>query len=195
MAGELSGCISNILVSVILVYGAEKRNRAALLVWIILQTIGLTVVVLFSISIGFLVAFGFIGDSIENLESTLSDENYALPDDRHGIMKAAFAFMIVVFIGAIAFQIWIIYVAIEARKQILAEGLLPTTQNTNNDEIELQTQLPSYSVTNPGPNPAVFTKESNYGGHHMVPDDPPPPYTSFSADTGGASAPSKQQLL
>merc|ERR1711862_667597 len=99
------------------------------------------------------------------------------------------------YFGAIAFQIWIIYVAIEARKQILAEGLLPTTQNTNNDEIELQSQLPSYSVTNPGPNPAVFTKESNYGGHHMVPDDPPPPYTSFSADTVGASAPSKQQLL
>merc|ERR1711963_852212 len=86
MAGELSGCISNILLSVILVYGAEKRNRAALLVWIILQTIGLTVVVLFSISIGFLVAFGFIGD-VENFDPTFSDENYALPDDRHGILR------------------------------------------------------------------------------------------------------------
>ena len=51
MIAEIVTCISTAFVNWILVYGAENRNRSALLVWIILQIIGLVALIIVGIPV------------------------------------------------------------------------------------------------------------------------------------------------
>ena len=51
MIAEMVTCISAAFVNWILVYGAENRNRSALLVWIILQIIGLVALIIVGIPV------------------------------------------------------------------------------------------------------------------------------------------------
>ena len=51
MIAEIVTCISGAFVNGILVYGADKRNRSALLIWIILQIIGLVTLIVFGIPV------------------------------------------------------------------------------------------------------------------------------------------------
>ena len=51
MIAEIVTCISGAFVNGILVYGAENRNRSALLVWIILQIIGLVALIIVGIPV------------------------------------------------------------------------------------------------------------------------------------------------
>ena len=50
MIAEIVTCISGAFVNGILVYGADKRNRIALLIWIIFQVIGLVALIIYGLA-------------------------------------------------------------------------------------------------------------------------------------------------
>ena len=92
MVAGIMTCLLNALLHGILVYGADKRNRSALLIWIILQIIGL---VAFSIlALGFIFALRSVGDLVF-------------------LRNWKFYFIIIlIFVGVISFPIWTVVVAI-----------------------------------------------------------------------------------
>ena len=92
MVAGIMTCLLNALLHGILVYGADKRNRSAILIWIILQIIGL---VAFSI-----LALGFIF-ALKNVEDLGFLRNWKF-----------YFIIILIFVGVISFPIWTVVVAI-----------------------------------------------------------------------------------
>ena len=92
MVAGIITCIVMALLHGILVYGADKRNRSAILIWIILQIIGL---VCFSILV---LGFIFAIKSVEDFGFL-----------RYWIF---YIFIILIFVGVMSFPIWTIGVAI-----------------------------------------------------------------------------------
>ena len=102
MVAGIMTCLLTALLHGILVYGADKRNRSALLIWIILQIIGL---VAFSIlALGFIFALR----SVEDLGFLRNWKFYFI--------------IILIFVGVISFPIWTVLVAIRVRN--LLSGVL-----------------------------------------------------------------------
>ena len=92
MVAGIMTCILIALLHGILVYGADKRNRSAILIWIILQIIGL---VAFSmLGLGFIFALR----SVEDLGFLRNWKFYFI--------------LILIFVGVISFPIWTVLVAI-----------------------------------------------------------------------------------
>jgi hypothetical protein len=97
MIAEIVTCISGAFVNGILVYGAYKRNRSALLIWIILQIIGLVALIIFGIPVlGLLITYmkSFQGNLLYQIQKSTSTKYYSKPlsyahlscvifDDRH----------------------------------------------------------------------------------------------------------------
>ena len=92
MIAEIVTCISGAFVNGILVYGADKRNINAILIWIILQIIGL---------VGFtILALGFIF-ALRSVEDLGFLQNWKF-----------YFIIILIFVGVISFPIWTVLVAI-----------------------------------------------------------------------------------
>ena len=92
MVAGIMTCILIALLHGILVYGADKRNRSAILIWIILQIIGL---VAFSmLGLGFIFALR----SVEDLGFLRNWKFYFI--------------LILIFVGVISIPIWMVVVAI-----------------------------------------------------------------------------------
>jgi len=104
---DLQSIISGIifaLVNLILVFGAHKRNRDAILVWIILAIIQTLILIVFCIIL--IIGIAGVGGSL----------------GLHASIDVAFAILIIVliiYITIIALLIWTMTVANRARKEIL----------------------------------------------------------------------------
>ena len=92
MVAGITTCILSALSHGILVYGADKRNRSAILVWIILQFIGL---VAFSI-----LALDFIF-ALRIVEDLVFLQNWKI-----------YFILILIFVGSHLIPIWAVVVAI-----------------------------------------------------------------------------------
>jgi len=111
--GDASHILSGIygaLVSGILIYGAHKRNRTAILIWMVLTIIG--VIGLIIASVWVIYAIVFASDSLHELDIDIDAE------DGLGL-----AVLSVIIAGIfILFEIWTIIVAKRARAEIHKEA-------------------------------------------------------------------------
>ena len=82
MVAGIMTCILIGLLHGILVYGADKRNRSALLIWIILQIIGLVALIIFGIPVlGLLITYmkSFQGNLLYQIQKSTSTKYYSKP--------------------------------------------------------------------------------------------------------------------
>jgi len=111
--GDASHILSGIygaLVSGILIYGAHKRNRTAILIWMVLTIIG--VIGLIIASVWVIYAILFVSDTLDELDIDID------ADDGLGL-----AVLSVIIAGIfILFEIWTIIVAKRARAEIHKEA-------------------------------------------------------------------------
>jgi hypothetical protein len=92
MIAGIVTCILIALLHGILVYGADKRKRSAILIWTILQIIGLVAFTI--LALGFIFALR----SVEDLGFLQNWKFYFI--------------IILIFVGVISFPIWTVLVAI-----------------------------------------------------------------------------------
>merc|ERR1712223_35146 len=113
--GDASHILSGIygaLVSGILIYGAHKRNRTAILIWMVLTIIG--VIGLIIASVWVIYAIVFASDSLHELDIDIDI-------DAEGALGMAVLSVIIAGIF-ILFEIWTIIVAKRARAEIHKEA-------------------------------------------------------------------------
>jgi len=113
--GDASHILSGIygaLVSGILIYGAHKRNRTAILIWMVLTIIG--VIGLIIASVWVIYAIVFASDSLHELDIDIDI-------DAEGALGLAVLSVIIAGIF-ILFEIWTIIVAKRARVEIHKEA-------------------------------------------------------------------------
>lgn len=166
--------LSNGVLSGILVFGAVKRNETAILVWIILTSIGISAAIILTLALIIIFVNPPTNWNLSDVYPKLDmgwDRMSVEELLRDGGVQIIAGILIIILIGATVFAIWTVIIANRARNEIKQEQLLPVVQLTGHNDQVMDSKI--NMGPNVGPNVGFGQPSGLYHGQ-----GPPPSYTT-----------------